>query len=165
MPKVDRGLNIEKVEETGISENGEKDFEEVSRLLNKESEKEYEGTYILKLLNEKESLRKVFLSVVKKNPARISDITDFTFFYRQNCYPLLNNLTSLGLLKRVFVMDVVNGKEKDQIVLNDFNKWTSTMNEHTRRYYMGKTSYWRITEFGKRFVARAYKFDQQHKKK
>ena len=35
------------------------------------------------------------------------------------------------------------------------------MQETTRRYYISKTSYWKINEFGKKFVLQAYNFEQK----
>lgn len=159
MPKRDYGINIEE-EDRLESKDPNKDFEEVRNLLNK-SNGDFTQPYILRMLNEKESLRKVFLAVVKFNPAKVSDVVDYTLFYKQNCYPLLSQLVSLNLLKRVFVIDIYNGKEKDDEVMKKFAVWSKTMPENTRRYYMGKTSFWRVTELGKKFVMNAYNFDQK----
>ena len=164
MGKIDYGVNIERVEKRNNSvEFIEEDYEKVRKFLNKESG--FTETYILRLLNEKESLRKIFLAVIKYNPAKISDIVEYTFFYKQNCYPLLNQLVSLGILRRIFVVDVYNGKEKDDEIMKKFSEWSRTMPENTKRYYMGKTSFWRVTEYGKTFVMRAYNFDQKFREK
>lgn len=159
MPKKDYGINIEK-EEIIEDENCEDDFNKVKKLLNEDTEN-FTKPYILRLLNEKESLRKVFLAVIKFNPAKVSDVVDYTLFYKQNCYPLLSQLVSLNLLKRIFVIDVYNGKEKDDEVMRKFSEWSRTMPENTKRYYLGKTSFWRVTDLGKKFVLRAYEFDQK----
>ena len=154
--------NIEKIEkkEKKTNEKIEDEYNETRVLLNKESDS-FTEPYILKMINEKEALRKIFLAVVKYNPAKVSDIAEYTLFYKQNCYPLLNQLTSLGLVKRIFVMDIYNGVLRDDEIMKKFAEWSRTMPENTKRYYMGKTSFWRITDLGKKFVRNAYEFDQK----
>jgi len=154
---------IEKIKRKKGEESYEENYKKVKELLNKETE--FSEPYILRLLNEKDSLRKIFLAIVKYNPAKVSEIVEYTLFYKQNCYPLLNQLTSLGLIKRIFVMDIYNGKVKDDEIMKKFAEWSRTMPENTRRYYMGKTSFWRITDLGKKFVLKAYEFDQKFREK
>lgn len=143
-------------------------------LKNNYKEKEFNPPYILKNLNTKDSLRKVFLSILKNNPTKISEVVEDTLYHKQNCYPLLAQLVSLNLLKRIFVVDIVNHKynnedEETKKICNEimekFNLWTKHMPENTRRYYLAKTSYWAISEFGKQFIVKAYDFEQKHRDK
>ena len=140
------------------------DVEKIKQLLNKKNE-DFSTPYILKTLNEKDSLRKLYLSVLKNDPAKISEITEDTLIHKQNCYPMLSQLVSLNLLNRIFVVDIINGKVKNDKILEKFNLWTKHMPENTRRYYLAKTSYWVVTDFGKQFVVKAYNFEQKFREK
>ena len=162
MPKKD--FPIEQTKEEPFKKPTEQDIERIKKLLLKKNDN-FSPPYILKTLNEKDSLRKVFLSVLKNSPAKISDITEDTLMHKQNCYPILSQLVGINLLKRIFVMDIINGKEKNDQIMEKFNLWTKHMPENTRRYYSSKTSYWEISEFGKQFVVRAYDFEQKYREK
>lgn len=158
-------MEVERIEkESKTQEQYEDEYKQIKEVLNKEEEL-FSEPYILRMLNEKDSLRKIFLSVIKGNPVKVSDVVDYTLFYKQNCYPLLNQLTSLGLIKRIFVVDIYNGKVKDEEIMRKFAEWSKTMPENTRRYYMAKTSFWRLTNLGKKFVKKAYEFDQKFRRK
>ena len=137
----------------------EEDFYKIKNLLNKK-DKNYTPQYILRTLNEKEKLRRTFLGIIKNNPSKISEITEYTLYPRNNQYALLANLVSLGIIERIWVADLFSGKTREDIIKNKFEEWTSKMQENTRRYYVLKTSYWKITDFGKQFVVKAYAFDQ-----
>lgn len=162
MPK--RDSIVQTTKEEPFKKATDEDFERVKKMLLKKNG-DYSPPYILKTLNEKDSLRKVFLSVLKNTPAKISDITEDTLMHKQNCYPILSQLVAINLLKRTFVMDIVNGKDKNDAIMEKFNLWTKYMPENTRRYYLSKTSYWEISEFGKQFVLRAYDFEQKYREK
>jgi len=161
---VKKDYPFEKVVEESMEDASEEDFLKIKKLLNEESVK-YTKAYILRMLNTKESLRKVFLAVIKNNPSRVSEICEYSLIQKQNVYTLLNQLVSLGLVKRVFVNDIVSGKVKKNLILKKFNQWTKNMPENTRRYYLSKTSYWEVSEFGKKFVVKAYEFDHKFKEK
>lgn len=137
----------------------EEDLEKIKKLLN-EKDKNYTPQYVLRTLNEKEKLRRTFLAIIKNNPTKISEITEYTLYPRNNQYALLGNLVSLGIIERIWMADIYSGKVKDEVIKNKFEEWTSKMQPNTRRYYVLKTSYWKITDFGKQFVVKAYEFDQ-----
>lgn len=164
MPKRDSLVKGVIKEEKPEVQTTKEELKKIKDLLKKQDS--YSDNYILKILHDKESLRKVFLAVVKEDPAKISDICEFTLFHKQNCYPLLNQLLSLGLVRRVYVNDIMNGNsnEEDKEVQTKFLEWTAKMPENTKRYFLAKTSYWRVTKFGVAFVGRAYKFNQEFKK-
>jgi hypothetical protein len=39
------------------------------------------------------------------------------------------------------------------------------MPENLKNYYLAKTSFWEITDFGKRFSLRSYEMEQEFRKK
>ena len=164
MPKKDSPLQDKIQKAEPFKKATEEDVERIKNLL-KKKEDNLSPPRILKLLNEKDSLRKIFLSVLKNSPAKISNITEDTLMHKQNCYPLLSQLVSINLLKRIFVVDIINGKIKNDAIIEKFDLWTKHMPENTKRYYLAKTSYWEVSDFGKQFVVRAYEFEQQRREK
>jgi len=171
MLKKDLPYSIQK--EEPFRKATDKEVEEIKNLL-KNKDKNFNSSYILKQLNTKDSLRKIFLSVLKNNPTKISEVYEDTLMHKQNCYPLLSQLVNLNLLRRIFVVDIINKKyeyiDKDdeeicKEIIKKFNLWTQHMPENTKRYYLAKTSYWKVTDFGKQFVVKAYKFEQKAREK
>lgn len=154
---------IETEEKKVLSENPEEDFQKVKNLLSKKNK--YQSSYILKQLHDKENLRRTFLAVVRSNPARISDLVETTLINKSNLYALLPNLITLGIVERVWVSDVLNGKIDSLAIRNKALDWTSKMEDNTKRYYLSKTSYWQVTPLGKKFVMEAYKFEEAFKEK
>lgn len=141
-------------------ETDEEKFEKVKKLLEKENKK-YNPNYIFRQLHEQANLRKTFLAVIKNNPGLVHEIYQDAILSKQTCYTYLYRLVGLRLIKRVFVLDVTKGKENDKAVKIKFEDWSSKMPEHLRRYFEAKTSFWEVTEFGKKFAGRAYEFEQE----
>src|SRR3990167_1279798 len=108
-------------------ENYENDFEEVRELLKKKDNGKYNTLYIFRQLHEKENLRIVFLSLIKENPARISEISEEALLTKPTCYSQLHILIKLGLVDRIFVMSIINGVIKNEAIKNKFNEWIKTM--------------------------------------
>jgi len=148
---------IEKIEEIKVSED---DFNKIKDLLQKENGK-YNKPYVLRQLREKESLRKTFLSVIRQEPCRISEISDVALLSKPTCYAQLHKLLELHLVSRTFVMDVMDGKKDNKKIKEKFLQWTTNMPDQLKRYYLAKTSFWEITEFGKNFAVKAYTFEQE----
>ena len=140
----------------------ESDFDKIRELLQKKPNG-YHEPYILRQMHEKPSLRKTYLSVVKNSPARISEISEDALLTKPTCYSQLYKLLEMNIVERLFVMDVMSGKVKNKGVKDKFEAWVTTMNEKLKRYYLAKTSYWVITDFGKKFASRTWKFEQEFK--
>jgi len=144
-----------------------KDIEEkylkVKKLL--ENKGRYNKPYILRHLHEKENLRKVFLSIIKNNPALINEVQKDSVVTKPTCYNYLFKLIDLHLIKRVFVQDILKGKIKNDEIKRKFDDFALKMPENLRRYYEAKTSFWEITEFGKELAEKSYEFEQEFKEK
>lgn len=154
-----------KIEEKREQELNEKDFDKIKELLNKkENNHNYQENFILRNLHESVNLRKVFLAVIKTGPARISEIFEDAILTKQTCYFQLHKLMEMKLVDRIFVMPIINGTIKNDEIKKKFLEWTEKMPEGLKRYYLAKTSYWQITEFGKKFASMSYKFEQEFKK-
>jgi len=141
-------------------ETDEEKFEKVKKLLEKENKK-FNPNYIFRQLHEQVNLRKVFLAVIKNNPALVHEVYEDALLTKQTCYNYLHRLIDLRLVKRVFALNVSKGKENNEAVKIKFEDWISKMPEHLKRYFEAKTSFWEITEFGKKFAGRAYEFEQE----
>lgn len=141
-----------------------KEFEEVKQLLQKKPNG-YNYPYIQRQLHEKETLRKVFLAVIKSNPARISEIFEESLLTKPTCYSQLHKLMDLHLVGRVYVMDIKEGVVSNKDIEKKFKEWVKTMPDKLKRYYLAKTSYWVITDFGKQFCKKAWEFEQEFREK
>lgn len=141
-------------------ERAESDFEKVKKLL-QEKPNGYNKPYILKQLHEKDNLRKTYLAVVKNSPARISEVFEEALLTKPTCYTQLHKLLELHLVSRIFVLDVVNGAVVNEQIKKKFTDWSLSMPEQLKRYYLAKTSFWVITDFGKEFALQAWEFEQE----
>jgi len=156
--------NKKKIKEN-MENQSEKDYEKVREILIKNGKDKHNRPFIQRRLHEKENLRKTFLAVIKYNPARISEVSEESLLTKPTCYSQLHNLMDLQLVGRVFVMDVKNKVVNNEVVEKKFEEWTKNMPEQLKRYYLAKTSFWVITEFGKSFCQKAYEFNQEFKEK
>jgi len=145
-------------------ETDEEKFEKVKNMLKKENNK-FNPNYISRQLHEQVNLRKTFLAAIKSNPSLIHEIFRDALLTKPTCYTYLYKLIDLKLIKRVFILDVINGKENSEAIKVKFEDWTSKMPDHLKRYYLAKTSFWEITDFGKKFAERAYEFEQEFREK
>lgn len=162
MAKRDSIVDITKEEPMELNEKG---FNKVKELLNKkENNHDYKESFILKNLHGEINLRKVFLAVIKTGPAKISEIFEDAILTKPTCYSQLHKLMEMNLVYRIFVMPIINGTIKNDEIKKKFLEWTEKMPESLKRYYLAKTSYWQITEFGKKFASTAYEFEQEFKK-
>lgn len=141
----------------------EKDYERVKAILNNGGNKKHNRGYILKNLREHPNTRKIFLSIIKSNPARISEVSEFSLLTKPTCYTQLHKLLDFSLISRIFVMDIKQKKVEDKEIEEKFDEWTKAMPENLKRYYLAKTSFWRVTEFGKKFIDKAFQFEQEFK--
>jgi predicted transcriptional regulator len=142
----------------------QKDFEKVKELLNNQDE-DYTDVYLLRKIRENDNLRRVFLSVMKNSPARIYEIVESSLLSKNTCYTQLYKLMEMKLVAKIAVMSVMNGNIKNERVSNKFKEWTANMPENLKNYYLAKTSFWEITDFGKRFSLRSYEMEQEFRKK
>jgi len=136
-------------------------YEKVRNALVSDRNGKHNENYIARQLHEKESLRKVYLSLIKFSPGRISEISEDSLLTKPTCYNQLFKLMSLQLCDRVYVMQVMNGAVRNDEIKEKYTEWVKSMPENLKRYYLAKTSYWVITDFGKKFSERAYKFDNE----
>ena len=141
------------------------DFEKIKNILQKGNNGKHNEAYIKRLLHEKENLRKVFLATIKSNPSRISEISEYSLLTKPTCYNQLHKLLDLNVVGRVYVLDVKNKIVDNIDIESKFDNWAENMPENLKRYYLAKTSYWVITDFGKRFAITAFDFDQEFKEK
>ncbi|MHA1867808.1 MAG: winged helix-turn-helix domain-containing protein [Candidatus Heimdallarchaeaceae archaeon] len=142
----------------------EEEFEKVKALL--QSEKNgYNKPFIQRQLHENNSLRKVYLAIIKNNPAKISEISEDALLTKPTCYTQLHKLLELHLVERIFVIDVMNGTIKHDKIKTKFLDWTKNMPEQLRRYYLAKTSFWVISNLGKQFAMKSWEFDQEFREK
>jgi len=152
-----------------IDKKAEKDirelsFEEVKKILNQKTNG-YIKPYIQRQLKENINLRKVFLALIKENPAKISEIEENSLLTKPTCYTQLYKLLEFRLINQIFIIDIYNGKIKNDEVKKKFEDWTKTMREKLKRYYMAKTSYWEVSKLGKELAGIAFYFDQEFKEK
>lgn len=119
--------------------------------------------YLFRQLHEKETLRRVYLSLVKVYPARISEIFEDSLLTKTTCYNQLFILMRYNICERIFVLDVVNGKIKNDEIKKKYEKWVENMPESLKRYYLAKASYFNLTDYGKKFLSKAWEFDNEFK--
>jgi len=143
----------------------EGEFQKIRELLKKEDNGFYNKPFIMRRLKERENMRKVFLAVIKNSPARISEIFESALLTKPTCYSQLHNLMDLNLLDRIYVLHIMNGTVKNAEIKKKFEEWTKNMPDGLKRYYLAKTSYWVVTDFGKQFVTIAFNFSQEFKEK
>jgi len=67
----------------------------------------------------------------------------------------------MHIVSRIFVMDVMNGAVQNDDIKKKFDEWSRSMPEPLKRYYLAKTSFWVITNFGKRFASGSWNFEQE----
>lgn len=137
------------------------EFESVKKLLREKNNGKYNRPYLQRQLHENISLRKVFLAIIDQEPARISEISEGALLTKPTCYAQLHKLMELHLVKRTYVMPVMEGKVKNKKIKEKFEVWTKSMPEQLKRYYLAKTSFWEITDFGMEFAKQAYHFEQE----
>lgn len=140
----------------------ENDFIRIKKLLHKKPNG-YNKPYILRQLHEKYSLRKTYLALIKNSPARISEISEDALLTKPTCYSQLHRLLELHLVSRIFASDVINGAVINNEIKSKFEEWSKSMPESLKRYYLAKTSFWVITDFGKEFALQSWSFEQEFK--
>lgn len=143
----------------------EEEYKKIKKIIQKKENGDYNFPYIFRNLHDKETLRKTFLSIISKEPARISEISEEALLSKTTCYSQLYKLIELKLVDRIYVMSVMNGTIINEDIKNKFIKWTENMPESLKRYYLAKTSYWVVTNYGQKFGVKAYEFEQEFRKK
>jgi len=113
----------------------------------------YKENILKSILNSKHEVRKTYLTLILISPERVGKIMEKTFVVKKTLYNHLYNLISLGLVKKISVLDLIKRKTKlnedEQEVLEKFKKWTITMGEGMKQLYTAKTNYFALTELGK----------------
>jgi hypothetical protein len=127
--------------------------------LKKEAEKNFSDSFYKKeviksMLKKKSDVRKTYLSLFLIYPERVGKIMEKTFIVKKTLYNHLYNLVSLGLIKKISILDLIkrNGSgldEEEGLCLEKFNKWTSTMSEGQKQLFTAKTNYWTLDKLGK----------------
>ena len=140
----------------------EEKYKKIKELLKKERERSrYNKPYIRRKFSENINLRKTFLAVIRYNPALIHEISEFSLLSKPTCYSQLFNLMDMKLVERKYIKDCENGKDLE--IIKKFDDFTSKMPEGLKNYYYGKTSFWKLTDYGKEFVEFAYEKDKEFK--
>ncbi len=139
------------------------DYNKVKELLQNKPNG-YNKLYINRQLHEKENLRKVFLAVIKNEPARISEVFEDSLLTKPTCYAQLYKLLDLHLIERTFVLDVMNKNTPNKAIEAKFLRWTKNMPPQLKRYYLAKTSFWCITSNGRTFATKAYEYEQEYRR-
>ena len=70
----------------------EEDFEKIRKKLQEKDNGRFNEPHVIRLLHEKASLRKTFLSVIKNTPALISEISQDSLLTKPTCYSKLHKL-------------------------------------------------------------------------
>jgi len=114
----------------------------------------YKRQVVESIMKKRADMRKTFLSLLLVYPERIGKIMEKTYFVKRTLYNHLYNLISLGLVKKISILDIIKknnqkATEEENICLEKFNKWTSTMSEGQKQLFTAKTNYWTLTDFGK----------------
>lgn len=143
----------------------ENKFNKIRSILKQQKSNGYNEFYIKGKLHDNLNLRKVFLATIKTYPSRISEIYEESLLSKPTCYNHLFLLLDLKLVERIFIVDIIDNKIKNDEIKEKFEEWTENMPPTLKRYYLAKTSYWIITEFGKGFAEVAYQFDQEFREK
>ena len=143
--------------------NTEEEYEKVKKLLQKKQNGIYNVSYVLKQIHEKDTLRKTFLAVISNDPARISEVSEKALLSKPTCYSQLHKLLELNLVDRIFVLPIINGTVKNDLIKQKFEEWTRNMPDNLKRYYLAKTSYWVVTNYGKQFAVKSHEFEQEFK--
>jgi len=155
---------MQKIEETPPL-NSVEEYEKIKKELQSKPQGDYNVSYVLRQLQTQDNLRKTFLSAIKFSPARISEISEDALLSKPTCYSQLHKLLELRLIGRIYVMSVMDGTVKNDEIKNKFVQWTSNMPDSLKRYYLAKTSFWVITDYGKQFAVRTSELENQFKKK
>ena len=117
----------------------------------------------MKQLRSKPNLRKVFISTIKHDPALVHEISNDCLLTKPTCYTQFHKLVELRLINRIYVMPIFDGTVKNDILKNKFIEWTKGMPDNLKRYFLAKTSFWLITDYGKEFAKKALEFEQEFK--
>jgi predicted transcriptional regulator len=143
----------EAVTESDKSKVSKEDLEEFRKNLGSKIEnKNFKKEVVKRAMSEKEDLRRCFIAVIQTSPARFHDIDEKLFCGRTSGYRHLYKLISLGLVKKISIMDLWNKKGKDldeeqKEIMKKFKEWTKAMKEGMRQYFGAKTNYFALTEF------------------
>src|SRR3989344_2473608 len=144
---MDKNIRVERP-------NTSKTFEELQREIQKEfANKEYGAGFLIKEFAKDEVLRRSYLALVTKNPARVHDIyIEASFADKKQIYRKLYRLKTLGLVDQITVSSVTMKKEaktpQEEEIVKEFNEWTSKMHDTMRQQFEAKTNYWVLTERG-----------------
>jgi len=115
---------------------------------------------IRRIIYKKTGLRQTFISIYKEQPCKVSDIQENVIMTRGAIYNNVTTLTRLELINKISIMNIINRNEKtwdEKESVKKFNNWTDSMNQKTRNYFLGRTNYYTISEFGEQFIEWACK--------
>jgi len=137
------------------------EYLKIKGILNNDKNGKHNEAYVSRQLHEKENLRKVFLAVVKHSPAKIGELADSSLLTKPTCYSQLFKLMNLQLVERVYILPIMSGITQNDEIKEKFEEWTKHMPSSLKNYYLAKTSYWIISEFGKKFCGKAWNFENE----
>ena len=153
---TERGENEIKSNEICEEDITNKTFEELQKevIHTFENNPGYRRNLIRAEFSKKDSLRSLYLALIKINPEKCAEIEKEVYIEHKQIYRLLYRLLDLGVVQQIAVMDIINGKlSKDdptiKIIFDKFNKFSGSMNDKLRNYYSAKTNYWVLTKSGK----------------
>lgn len=142
---------VDKLEERKTA----KTLEELKKEVEKSfSDSDYKETVIKDILKGKRDVRKTFLALLLIYPARIGEIMEKTFVVKRTLYNHLYNLMSLGLIKKISILELIKRNKEglnkeEKLSLSKFNKWTSNMSVGQKQLFTAKTNYWTFDILGK----------------
>lgn len=132
-----------------------KTFEQLREEIQKElANKEYSLSFLTREFTKDEVLRRSYLSLVSKNPARVHDIyTEGSFADKKQIYRKLYRLKVFGLTDQIPVSSVTMKKGKKTLpekeIIKVFKDWTSKMHPTMKQHFEAKTNFWVLTDRGK----------------
>lgn len=114
----------------------------------------YKRQVVEKIMKRRSDMRKTFLSLLLVYPERVGKMMEKTYTIKRTLYNHCYELISLGLVKKISILNLIKKNEKDlneeeKICLKKFNEWTSNMGEGQKQLFTAKTNYWTLTDFGK----------------
>ncbi len=115
---------------------------------------EYRENKIRVILSKKTELRVIYLALVLNDCSKVGDLEEQVYTSKRTLYTHLYKLFALGLIEQIPIIKlVIKPKEllskKEVLILDKFERWTGGLSERKKNYFIAKTNYWALTEFGK----------------
>ena len=119
----------------------------------KENDEKIDVLRIKSIFNKKINMRKVFILIVKNEPAFTHNISNGVIgMTHSTIYNYINDLMNLNIIKRqkVHGVDPKTWVEKES--LKKFLIWSQSMPQKTKDYYQSRTGLYYVTGFGEQFI-------------